>query len=114
VGRNFVQAQHLKRESNEWVQAPIGLAILVLVLVGVSGTIYKVLSPDGWLTSLLGNGLSSAGAAGAALAALGAFAWIAREWVGGKARNRITDLVLITSAAAGAIYLVQLWVKGSF
>ena len=109
-----MQAGGLKRESNEWVQSVFGFAALVLVIVGVSGTIYKMLAPDGWIARMAGGGLGHAGAAGAALAALATFAWIAREWLGARARTRVTDLVLLTSAAAGAIYLAQLWIKGAF
>src|SRR2546428_12977435 len=40
----------------------LGFVVVGLVLVGIGGTIYKVISPDGWVASAFGRSLS-AGAA---------------------------------------------------
>jgi hypothetical protein len=37
-----------KQELYSIAQAFVGLAILALVLAGIGGTIYKVISPEGW------------------------------------------------------------------
>src|SRR2546422_8909195 len=40
----------------------LGFVVVGLVLVGIGGTIYKVISPDGWVASAFGRSLSAGGA----------------------------------------------------
>ena len=52
-----------KQELYSIVQGLVGLAVLLLVLAGIGGTIYKVISPDGWLAQAFGRSLSAGAAA---------------------------------------------------
>jgi hypothetical protein len=41
-------------------------------------------------------------------------AWFSRGRGTGRTRQRYSDLVVYAFAAAGLVYLAQLWLKGSF
>ena len=89
--------------------------MLALVLGGIGGTIYKVISPDGWVA----HGLRPqpvGGRRGARLARAGrpALAWFSRSWGDGRTTASLFSHFLVYGfAAAGILYLVQLWTKGT-
>ncbi len=95
-------------------QTLAGFALGMLVMLGVGGTVYKAISPNGWLAQVFGSGLAGGVAAVFALAALGAFAWITREWVSAKRRNRFSEVFVYAFAAAGLLYVAQLIFRGTF
>ena len=95
-------------------QAALGLTLLGLVLVGIGGTIYKVISPDGWVTQAFGRSLSAGAAALGSLLIVVGLAWFSRGWTSPRAHNRYPELLVFTFAAAGLLYLAQLWTKGTF
>ncbi len=104
----------LKRELYSVGQAAAGFAIVALVLMGIGGTIYKVISPEGWIAQAFGRSLAAGAAALGSLALIGALAWYSRGWSAPRVRNRFSDLLVYTFAGAGLIYVAQLWLKGSF
>jgi hypothetical protein len=103
-----------KTELYSIAQAVVGLAILGLVLAGIGGTIYKVISPDGWVAQAFGRSLSAGAAALGSLILIASLAWFSRGWSSPRYRNRFSDLMVFTFAAAGLRYLAQIWMKGSF
>jgi predicted transporter len=103
-----------KHEAPVFLQILAGFALLALVMLGAAGTVYKVVSPDGWVAQFFGKGLSAGSAALTALFAIGALAWFSREWASPKQKNRMADLTFYAMAGAGLVYLAQLWTKGSF
>ncbi|HEU4350932.1 MAG TPA: hypothetical protein VFR66_03570 [Burkholderiales bacterium] len=86
--------------------------MLALVLGGIGGTIYKVTSPDGWIAQAVGRSLSAGVAALGSMGLVGALAWFARAW-GDPERGLVSYFVLYAFAAAGTLYLLQLWTKGT-
>ena len=104
----------VKHEINTAAQVLVGFAIVVLVMLGIGGTIYKVISPDGWIASAFGRSLSAGAAALGSLLLIAGLAWFSRGWSSPRSRNRFSDLLVYTFAAAGIVYLMQLWLKGSF
>ena len=90
----------------------IGFAVAVLVMLGIGGTVYKLVAPDGWLAQLFGR--SIAGGFGAILAFLviGLCFWMTRGWISLSSRNRFSELPVYAFAAVGAIYAVQILTKG--
>lgn len=104
----------LKRELFGAGQLVASLAVVVLVTLGIGGTIYKVISPDGWVATAFGRSLSAGAAALGSLMLIAALAWFSRGWTSTRNRNRMSDLVVYSFAAAGIIYLAQIWVKGTF
>jgi hypothetical protein len=93
-------------------QMAVGVIVVALVLTGIGGTIYKVISPDGWVAHAFGRSLSAGFAALGSLALIAGLAWFSRS--SPRNRSRFTDLCMYTFAVAGMLYLAQLWLKGSF
>lgn len=106
---NFV-----KHELHTVGQVAYGLAVVLLVVLGIGGTIYKVISPEGWVANAFGRSFSAGVAALGSLVMIAALAWFSRGWSSPRSRNRFSDLLVYTFAAAGMLYLAQLWTKGTF
>lgn len=104
----------LKQEFVAVAQALIGFLVVALVLMGIGGTIYKVISPEGWVAQAFGRSLSAGAAALGSMLMIACLAWFSRGWGSPYYRNRFSDLLVYTFAAAGLIYFAQLWLKGSF
>jgi hypothetical protein len=103
-----------KNELYSIAQAVVGLAILGLVLAGIGGTIYKVIAPDGWLALAFGRSLSAGAAAVGSLVLIGGLAWFSRSWGDVTRRTLASDFLVYGFAAAGFLYLAQLWTRGAF
>ena len=101
-----------KQELYSIVQAIVGLAVLVLVLAGIGGTIYKVISPEGWHAQAFGRSLSAGVAALGSLALVAGLAWFSRSWGDVSRRTLISDFLVYGFAAAGFLYLAQIWMRG--
>lgn len=104
----------LKREFVSLRDAAFGLVFVLLVLAGIGGTIYKVIAPNGWVAQAFGRSFSAGAAALGSLLMITALAWFSRGRGTGRTRHRFSDLFVYTFAAAGALYLAQLWLKGTF
>ena len=104
----------VKPEVYALMQALVGFAVLILVLAGIGGTIYKVISPDGWVTQAFGRSLSAGAAALGSLLIVVGLAWFSRGWTTPRTRSRFPELLVLTFAGAGLLYLAQIWMKGTF
>src|SRR3954464_8581313 len=93
--------------------AAAGLLLLVLVVTGIAGTIYKAMSPDGWIAAAFGNSVSAGFAVIGSLALLVGLAWFSRGWAL-RTRNRHADVFVYAFAAVGSLFLAKLWLRGSF
>src|ERR1051325_9235253 len=93
--------------------AAAGLTLLVLVVAGIAGTIYKAISPDGWIAAPFGTSVTAGLGVVGSLLMLLALAWFSRGWAI-RARNRHADVFVYVFAAIGTIFLAKLWLKGSF
>ena len=104
----------IKQEAFALAQACLGFVILALVLLGIGGTIYKIISPEGWVAQAFGRSLSAGAASLGSLLLIGGLAWFSRGLTSPRTRNRYADLLVYTFAGAGFFYLAQLWMKGTF
>lgn len=104
----------VKHELYSVGQVLYGFAIVALVVLGIGGTIYKVISPEGWIAVAFGRSFSAGVAALGSLVMIAGLAWFSRGWSSPRTRNRFADLFVYTFAGAGMLYLAQLWLKGSF
>src|SRR5687768_81490 len=104
----------LKQEVFALAQACVGFVLVGLVLLGIGGTIYKVISPDGWIAQAFGRSLSAGAAALGSIALVAFLAWFSRSWGDPRSRTRASDFVVYGFAVAGFVYLAQFWVKGTF
>ncbi len=110
---NLSELKH-KQEIYALAQYVIGFVVVGLVLVGIGGTIYKVISPDGWIALAFGRSLSAGAASLGSLIMIAGLAWFSRGWNSPRYRNRFSDLLVFSFAAAGLLYLGQLMLQGSF
>jgi drug/metabolite transporter (DMT)-like permease len=108
------QELRLKQEITSLVQAAIGLVIVALVLTGIGGTIYKVISPEGWIAQAFGRSVSAGAAALGSLLLIAMLAWFSRGWSSPRYRNRFSDLLVYGFAAAGFGYVAMFVAKGTF
>lgn len=102
----------LKQELHSVAHALWSCLVLALVLGGIGGTIYKVISPDGWIAQAFGRSLSAGVAALGSMGLVGGLAWFSRAW-GDPERGLVSCFVVYGFAAAGILYLLQLWIKGT-
>ena len=103
-----------KQEIYALGQYLLGFVIVGLVLVGIGGTIYKVIAPDGWVALAFGRSLSVGAASLGSLIMIAGLAWFSRGWNSPRYRNRFSDFLVFSFAAAGLLYLGQLMLQGSF
>jgi hypothetical protein len=104
----------VKQEASALAQACLGFVILALVLLGIGGTIYKIISPEGWVAQAFGRSLSAGAAALGSLLMVVALAWFSRGWSSPRRRTQFADIAVYGFAAAGLLYVIQLWIRGSF
>ena len=104
----------LKQEAFALAHAFAGFAVLGLVLLGIGGTIYKVISPEGWVAQAFGRSLSAGAAALGSLVMILALAWFSRGWGAPRRRTQLADVIVYGFAAAGLAYIAQLWIQGTF
>ena len=69
-----------KHEFSHFGQIAMVATVVGLVLVGIGGTIYKVISPDGWVAQAFGRSLSAGVAALGSLLMIAGLAWFSRGW----------------------------------
>jgi hypothetical protein len=102
---------HHKQEFFAMLQTLYGFAISALVFTGIGCTIYKVLAPDGWVTSAFGRSLSSGFATVGSVAALLALAWLSRT--SPRQHNTLSEFMVFGFAMAGVVFLGRVWLFGS-
>lgn len=103
-----------KHESTNFAQTLWGFALVVMVVFGICGTIYKLLAPSGWIAGLMGRGFSGGVAAIGLMIVFGVVGWVARSWTSTREQAGMANLVVYVFAAAGVLYSFQLWSKGVF
>jgi hypothetical protein len=102
-----------KFETPVLFQALAGFAISACVLVGIGGTIYKLIAPEGWFVQAFGHGFGLGAALFASILGAAAVVWALPGWMPSQ-RARISDAVVYGFAAAGLLYLGQLLIYGGF
>jgi len=88
-------------------QVASGFAISILVLIGISGSIYRLVAPQGWFVQAFGHSFGLGAALVAAVLGAGALVSVVPGWVAPAHSARISDALVYTFAAAGFVYLVQ-------
>jgi len=104
----------LKQSTHGLGQALGGFAVLVFLLAGISGTLYKLLAPGGWIAQAFGRSISAGFTVLVALGILFLIAWFTREYSSPRSRNRFSDLFVYGFSGAGALYVARFWLTGAF
>jgi hypothetical protein len=92
-------------------RAGMGAVLLMLVVTGVAGTVYKIVTPNGWIADAFQRSTTAGLAVIGTLGLLGLFAWVSRGAV--RQRNRQSSVFVYAFAAAGLVYLTRFWIHGS-
>jgi len=108
-----VESAKLRQEATAALQSVVGLVFLALVPLGVGGTIYKAISPRGWITQMFGHSVSAGAAVLGALGVVIALAWFSRVYRSPRHRNRHAGLFVYFFGAAGFVYALQFMSQGS-
>src|SRR5437868_11972621 len=108
-----IESAKIRQEAFGALQGMLGLIVLALVPLGVGGTIYKAISPNGWVTQMFGQSISAAAAVLGSLAVVIGLAWCSRIYSSPRRRNRYAGVFVYFFSAAGFIYALQLLAKGS-
>ncbi|HEX7052802.1 MAG TPA: hypothetical protein VF211_02565 [Burkholderiales bacterium] len=105
---------NLKHEVVSLAQAGVGFVVTALVMTGIAGTIYKVISPGGWIAQAFGHSAKAGFSVLIAVAALLAFFYFSRTWTPSpKHRNLTANAVVAVFAIAGLIYLAHFFSTGA-
>lgn len=107
------ESTKLRQEASSALQTLVGGVILALVPLGVAGSIYKAISPNGWVSQAFGQSVSAGTAVLGSLAVVLAMAWFSRVYRSPRRRNRHAGLFVYFFSAAGLVYAVQLFSQGS-
>jgi len=107
------ESANLRQEAASALQTLLGGVILALVPLGVAGSIYKAISPSGWVSQAFGQSISAGTAVLGSLVIVLAMAWFSRVYSSPTRRNRHAGLFVYFFSAAGFIYALQFLSKGS-
>ena len=106
---------NLRHDTVAAVQTGAGFFTTVFVMTGIAGTVYKVISPGGWIAQAFGHSVNAGFSVLAGVAALLAFFFFSRTWTPSQThRNFTANLVVAVFAVAGVIYLAHFWTTGVF
>jgi hypothetical protein len=100
--------EHAKRkfELPIFAQVATGFGLSALVLIGISGSIYKLVAPQGWVVQAFGHSFGLGAALLAAVLGAAAVVWALPGWMPVQ-RARIADWVVYGFAGAGLLYVAE-------
>jgi hypothetical protein len=96
----------LRDESWALAQALVGFGVVMLVAIGITGMIYRVIAPDGWIAEAFSRSLSAGLTTLVTLGVIGALVWLNGPTPHGKYSTSI-EIVVLGIAGAGALFLLQ-------
>jgi hypothetical protein len=90
--------------------------VLLLMIVGVTGTIYHAIGKDGWIESFFGGLLhQNLAAALVILAGVAVSVWLVRRWLIATRTNVVfNDLLMYAMVALGLVFTLRLYLYGNF
>lgn len=103
----------LKHEAGSIGQALYALLICALIVLGMSGAIYKLIGPRGALESAYGAVLRGEFTLLLALAAAGAVGWAASAQISPRLRGRLWGATTYLFGMLGVLFAVRLATLGT-
>lgn len=97
----------LREESQALTQALVAFFVVMLIMIGIAGTVYRVIAPDGWIVDAFSRGFVSGLLTLSALGLMAALLWLKRGNTVFAKRSRVAEMIVIGFAGAGALYLLQ-------
>jgi hypothetical protein len=103
-----------EQESRSAIRIGAGVLLCGLVMTGVAGTIYQLVSPGGWIAHAFGHGAKAGFSLFMAVALLVGFAYLSRTWTPSRMeRNFAANLAVALFALAGVVYLAHFCTTGA-
>jgi len=97
----------MREESQALTQALVAFFVVMLIMIGIAGTVYRVIAPDGWLADAFSRGFVSGLLTLSALGLMAALLWLKRGNTVFAKRSRVAEMIVMGFAGAGALYLLQ-------
>ena len=97
----------MREESQALTQALVAFCVVMLIMIGIAGTVYRVIAPDGWLADAFNRGFVSGLLSLTAIGLLFGLLWLKRGNTLFAKRSRVAEIIVMGFAGAGALYLLQ-------
>lgn len=98
---------NVREESNALVQALIAFAMVMLIMIGIAGTVYRIIAPDGWIAQAFNRSALSGFAALCTIGVIAGMLWLKGSKSIFARRNKLTETVIAGFAGLGALFLLQ-------
>jgi hypothetical protein len=76
-------------------------------MIGIAGTVYRVIAPDGWLAQAFNHGMLNGLVSLCAVGLLAGLLWMKRGNALIARRSKLVETVIVGFAVAGTVYLLQ-------
>ena len=100
-------------ETVAFLHAITEFMMIVLVTLGVGGTVYLLVSADGWLAGLFSRSTAGGVAAVFSILIVVFSCWQLRHLLSARARRVVPEFLAYGFAAAGLFYAAQMYTKGA-
>jgi hypothetical protein len=109
-----MQGINPKHQSRELLQSGLAFLMIALVLLGIGGTIYKAISPGGWVAQAFGQGYVPGLLTVGALVTAGVVLRLSTSRSTRERRTRFADVLAYAFAAAGLAYALDFLRRGGW
>lgn len=98
---------NMREETVALGQALVAFTVVMLIMIGIAGTVYRVIAPDGFIVEAFNRGLGNGLAAIGSIGLLAALLWLKRGATAFAKRSNATEIIVMGFAAVGALFLLQ-------
>jgi hypothetical protein len=103
-----------REESQALVQALVAFVMVMLIMIGIAGTVYRVIAPDGWIAQAFNRSALSGVVALCSIGIVAGMLWLKRGNTLFAKRNKVTEMIVMGFAGLGALFLAQSVVTSLF
>lgn len=96
-----------REESHALVQALVAFVMVMLIMIGIAGTVYRIIAPDGWIAQAFNRGALSGLAALSVLAIFSGMLWVKGTKSIFAKGNKLVETVIVGFAGLGVLFLLQ-------
>jgi hypothetical protein len=99
-------------DTSQFFQAIAAVAVAVLVMFGIGGTIYNLVAPGKWLAQAFARSPTIGVVAMLTLLIIGLCVWLVRNMLPASDRGRYAECCAYGCALAGAVYVCRVFADG--
>jgi hypothetical protein len=105
--------KHPNSDSVAALRSIAEFAVVLLVVLGVGGTVYRLAGPNGWLSEIFSRSVAGGVAAIFSILIVGFSAWVLRGWIPKRHRHQYPEVANYVFAGLGLFYAYELASKGT-